>query len=869
MRHVTPKGCGVDGALHGTMTHMSTHPSSGRPLGVTVVVALTAVVAVLDVIAGTVVLLAAEGATVQGLSPDESTTLTRVLGVALLAIGVLHAVIALQLARRRNGARFVLTLLLVAQQVPALVLGDDGPRRTASYVGLAGAVVLTFLVWNRSSSAWFDEGRERALAGTLDATRASSLEPSGARVVDFLLRLVVLGGTVLLTPGISTTAPGALLIAVVMISLAGWLLQPVFLRVALLFGWIGAVLLALFANAAVLGVGLYLAPGVVVSSLLTVVAAAWVYALVMTLITWAFSINGRDYLTVHAMRMGTKGEHVAQSEVPGVIFVQLDGVPAPLLENEIRSGNIPTISRWVRSGSHTWTEWTARVPSTTPVSQAGLLHGSNDGIPAFRWFDRELGRLVVANKPEDAALIESRISTGRGLLVDQGVSISNLFSGDAPTSLLTMSGLKEGRRGLGPSQSYAAFFTHPAGILRAVILTVGEMAKEVFQARRQARRGVEPRIHRGGSYVALRAVTNVFLRDLNVALVIEAMMRGAKSVYVDFVDYDEIAHHAGVTRAESLAALYGLDDVVRSIEQVVDAGITPRPYHVVLVSDHGQSQGATFRQRYGHSLEEYITEQMVGPATVTAATGEVEAWGPVNMLLGQLSRQASVSGRITRRAIADRDPEAPVGPSGVVQDTSGPSDEPAELTVVGSGNLGGVWFSRHAERLSAVDIEQLHPGLLTALAAHPGVGFLVVMTDAGPVALGAGGTHQLTTGEVVGVDPLAPFGRDAPSDFLRAASFANAPDIYVNSLYDPVLDEVAAFEELVGCHGGMGGWQTRPLLVYPADWPVDEELLDDRGRLRGADRVHSQLVRWLERLGHRSELGGEAVDPTPARSLPV
>ena len=62
-------------------------------------------------------------------------------------------------------------------------------------------------------------------------------------------------------------------------------------------------------------------------------------------------------------------------------------------------------------------------------------------------------------------------------------------------------------------------------------------------------------------YVALRAVTNVFLRDLNVALVVEAMMRGAKSIYVDFVDYDEIAHHAGVTRAESLAALYGLDDV--------------------------------------------------------------------------------------------------------------------------------------------------------------------------------------------------------------------------------------------------------------------------------------------------------------------
>jgi len=316
-----------------------------------------------------------------------------------------------------------------------------------------------------------------------------------------------------------------------------------------------------------LGLGLWLTPGVDVSSPLVAFFAAWVYALVMTLITWAFSINSRDYLTVHAMRMGARGEQEATSDMPGVVFVQLDGVPAPLLESEIRSGNIPTISRWVRSGSHTWTEWTARVPSTTPVSQAGLLHGNNHGIPAFRWFDRELGRLLVANRPEDAAIIEARVGNGRGLLADDGVSISNLFSGDAATSLLTMSGLKEGAKGLGPSQSYAAFFTHPAGILRAVIMTVGEMVKEVFQARRQVRRAVEPRIHRGGAYVALRAVTNVFLRDLNVALVVEAMMKGSKAIYVDFVDYDEIAHHAGVTRTESLAAFYGLDDVLRSIEQ--------------------------------------------------------------------------------------------------------------------------------------------------------------------------------------------------------------------------------------------------------------------------------------------------------------
>jgi hypothetical protein len=278
----------------------------------------------------------------------------------------------------------------------------------------------------------------------------------------------------------------------------------------------------------------------------------------------------------------------------------------------------------------------------------------------------------------------------------------------------------------------------------------------------------------------------------------------------------------------------------------------------VLISDHGQSQGPTFRQRFGVSLEDVVRQHMSGADTLTAATGEVEAWGPVNVLLGQLSDQDSVTGRVTRRAISNRPKDAPVGPRGAAADSS-PEDgtpageEVADVTVVGSGNLGCIWFSDEPGRLSAADIEQRHPGLLAALATHPGIGFVVVDTDEGPTALGARGSHRLATGQVSGDDPLAPFGPRAAGDFARVMAFATAPDIYVNSSYDPVLDEVSAFEELVGCHGGLGGWQTRPLLVHPAGWDLGEDLLED-GRLVGAETVHRQLVRWLEDLGHRRDL---------------
>ena len=138
-----------------------------------------------------------------------------------------------------------------------------------------------------------------------------------------------------------------------------------------------------------------------------------------------------------------------------------------------------------------------------------------------------------------------------------------------------MSGMRRRGSGLGPSQSYAAFFTHPFGFVRALVLTLGEMVKELYQGRRQRRLGVEPRIRRRGAYVALRGVTNVMLRDLNVALVTEAMMSGTSSIYVDFVDYDEVAHHAGVVREESLRSLQGLDSVLGLLERVAQRA--PRP----------------------------------------------------------------------------------------------------------------------------------------------------------------------------------------------------------------------------------------------------------------------------------------------------
>jgi hypothetical protein len=113
----------------------------------------------------------------------------------------------------------------------------------------------------------------------------------------------------------------------------------------------------------------------------------------------------------------------------------------------------------------------------------------------------------------------------------------------------------------------------------------------------------------------------------------------------------------------------------------------------------------------------------------------------------------------------------------------------------------------------------------------------------GPVVLGPAGQRRLRDGAVEGVDPPAPFGPFAADHVRRTEGFSTCPDILVNGTYWEELDEVAAFEELVGSHGGMGGGKAHPFVLHPADlpWPQTPVV--------GSANVHRILRSWLARLG--------------------
>jgi uncharacterized membrane protein YvlD (DUF360 family) len=699
-------------------------------------------------------------------------------------------------------------------------------------------------------------------------------QPSGGSrlrriVVTLLISVVSLGGAVILTPGFDMVpgSPiiGTLLLGAIALGLLNLLVRPVFLG---LFAGVSVIAVAIATIVFQIATFLLLPRFIdelVVSGVIAALVASLIYALVNTILVAIFSITSDDsYFAVLMQQLAARRADVVRSNTAGLVIIQIDGLAEPILARQVRAGRVPHLSDWLRSGRYVLDGWEALLPPTTPASQAGILHGNNDGIPAFRWYEKADGRLMVANHPEDAMVVAARISNGEGLLSNDGASVGNLFSGDAVRSYISMATIKDKDQGLGKSETFMSFFASPYNYLTTIVLFVAEILKEYVQARRQVRRGIVPRMHRGMPYPVARAATNVALRDVSTALVIEEMYRGAPMIYVDYTDYDEIAHHSGPERGETFDALDGVDRAIATIEKA--SRHAPRPYRFVIVSDHGQTLGATFLQRYGKTLGDVIRDLMGGGTVVHESAARVEEWGQTNAFLSELTQAKGVSGNLARTALRSQ------SSGGVVElgPTQGPDAPPAaaaaerpDLIAIASGNLGLVYFPRMPGRVSIEQLAATYPGLVESLAAHPGIGAMLVRSEAhGSVVVGAQGINYLHEDRVEGVDPVAHYGGRSREAFLRLDGMAHVPDLSIVSLYDPVFEEVAAFEELIGSHGGLGGPQTRPLIIHPVDWSLDEELV-------GADAVYRQIRRWAERhLDHRFGKGGRA-EPLPTPEPPA
>ncbi len=641
--------------------------------------------------------------------------------------------------------------------------------------------------------------------------------------------LLVMGA---LLSGVEALSFEAALLVAVAMALINAILWPVVMRVALPLTILSFGLASLALSAGAVSLAFWLVDDHT-PPFGAAIAIAFALALVSMLVAPLLDVEGdaRNLRVVRRRARGSRGRN--RSETPGVIMFEIDGLGEGVLREALRDGHAPTIKRWLEDGSHRLLGWECDLSCQTGASQAGLLLGSNWDMPAFRWYEKESRRTLVSNHPSDAAEIERRHSTGKGLLAAGGRSRGNMFSGDAPRATATMSVIRD--RSRSKASDLFAYFADPHGFMRTLLLSLADIAHERRAARRQRRSGAQC-VERGGFYPLIRAAIAVVMRDLNTAMLMADIVEGVPVSYATFVGYDEVAHHSGIREPDALAVLRRHDRELERLERA--CAQAPRPYHLVVLSDHGQTQGAPFRQRHGETLEQ-VVQGALARGEVRAPAALDEAWGDLGAVLADAGSEPSIGGRVVARATRSRmvDGTVALGPNReALADREAPEQEAIVLV---SGCLGLIYLPASKERLTLEQITAAHPRLLGALSAHPGIGFVMVRSACGPLVIGATGKRYLTDDTVEGEDPLAHFDASAAEHLRRHDSFPHCPDILVNGAYDAELEEVAPFEEFMGSHGGLGGPQTHPFAVIPSQWS------DPPGPIVGVEAMHALLRDWI------------------------
>ena len=554
------------------------------------------------------------------------------------------------------------------------------------------------------------------------------------------------------------------------------------------------------------------------------------------------------------------------------------------MSHSLRAGRVPTMASWIRDGSHRLGHWDALLPSTTPASQAGILHGNNDGIPNFRWWEKKNGP-------------PARGQPSRGRHRDRAPHLQRRGP-PQPGRREHQQHLHRRRRARLPGDVHDQGQGARAGPERRLRLVLREplqlphddpasssprSIKENIQSRRQARAGIVPHgMHRGFPYPWVRGATNVALRALGTSLVVQEMVRGTPVIYMDYTDYDEIAHHSGPERPESLDALDGVDRELRTLRKAADGRAAPVPLRhprrprpeprgdlpAALRRDPpGRRALAHGRQRLGRGGDR--ADRGLGPAQHVPGRGLADEGrhrlarprrvtrrqhqGRRRWAWGRRTREVTREGCSHRRPTGRRAADDEAGRAGrphrrrrrqpgahLLQRQQGAAHARGDRGALPGPRRGARQPSGHRRAHGPL-------GRRTASSASARTASTTSTRSASRAR-----TRWPSTASM-------PSRRSSAS--TPSSTSATSPS---SASTTPRPHEIAAFEELIGAHGGLGGAQTRPFLLYPADWELD------LAPLIGAPMVYQQLRRWMEReLGFRFGPAGHAGAAAPATNAPA
>nr|WP_088538666.1 phage holin family protein [Methanobrevibacter sp. 87.7] len=632
--------------------------------------------------------------------------------------------------------------------------------------------------------------------------------------------------------GLTVDSITTAIIVVTIVGIANAILWPIITRVFMPFFIYTFGAASLIFNGLFFWILNFFVPGFTIDGpaiFLTPLCMAGVNTLISGIVTIDDNSSYYRAVTRDAIKLRRKNP-VKKSK--GMIILEIDGLSCEILKEAIDKNYMPTLKSWIEIGSHHITEWETDLSSQTGASQAGILHGNNKDIVAYRWVEKENNnKIMTCGSFSDINCLEKRISNGDGLLSKNGGSRCNLFSGDTDNVIFTLSKALNLQKMY--NKAWVSVFANPNSFARICILFIEELVLEIYSQIKHYIKNIRPRIRRGPIYTLTRAGTNVFLREVNTqSIILDIMVGKLDTIYATYLGYDEIAHHSGTRDEDSFKALKKIDKQFSRINDSIK--YSERKYDIVIQSDHGQCNGATFKQRYGVSFEKFVRSLLPEDMTIYSIMGSNDKNDLKDVFI-PLNKQKTYLENMYNDSLEYIEKYSPVH-------YKFKKPENSEVIILGSGNLALIYLTQWPRRLYYEEIVEFFPNLIPGLIKNKYIGFILVnSTIKGPMVIGEGGIYYLNSGEVKGENPLKVYGKHAEYHLKRTNSFKHCPDILVNSFYNPETEEVCAFEELVGSHGGMGGPQTKPFIMHPSTWQIENDII-------GAENLYKLLKREIKNL---------------------
>jgi Type I phosphodiesterase / nucleotide pyrophosphatase len=529
----------------------------------------------------------------------------------------------------------------------------------------------------------------------------------------------------------------------------------------------------------------------------------------------------------------------------GIVALQIDALSYADLRRAMALGYCPTISRLLREEGFHIRRWFSGLPSATPYCQAGIFHGENAGIPAFRFFDKASRQVITCNAPHGVQYIRDRIHVPGALA--NGSSYVNLLDGDARTVAFTVATRERMSvyRRLGGTRMLLLIGIHPVRVLRMAFQSVMEWLREEWE--RAASMLVSRATHAEGIFPFVRILSNVIVRELQTMAIVLDVWLGVPVIYSTYMQYDELAHHFGPSSTGALSDLRRTDARIAEIWRMIQDG-APRQYDLVILSDHGMTPARSYRVMFQESLGTTVTRMMGrGPAasaephssdadvlTSASEDSEYADVGPgIVESVAQMSRHRHRGWRRALRTVRDW-MRSRYGLREIIFPEKYRVDARHEVVVTYSSCLALIYFDDSSEQLKREDIMAVprRAYLYQALLEHPGIGLVATRSEKGVElesprgrALIARESEEVTVLE--GENPLATFGTSVP--VVRAVRDLvlqpNSGDMVLFGAYDGY--DIVSFDDQVGAHGSAGGDQVYPFIITPPDLDLTNEVIED------------------------------------------